>query len=68
MKNRAATRDLLDHMSCQVPDCTHEHDEPLFLHSRCHVEAATWCSYQNGVLTVKCSKCEKTVIKVEVAP
>ena len=68
MKIDAVHKQILDELSCQVPDCTHEGDEPLYLHSRCHVKEPLWCTYHRGVVTVECSKCKAVVIEIEVAP
>lgn len=66
----ALTRAQLDLMRCGMvhPDgeiCNH--GGPLTFHSQCHIEAPTWVTYSDGVLTVKCSVCEREVAQVKVA-
>jgi len=48
---------------CGRPGC----EDPLFIHSKCHLEAATWASYFDGVLTVRCSVCEEVIAEFAVA-
>jgi hypothetical protein len=53
---------------CHSPGCDHtHHDGPMFLHPRCHLGFPTWVSYEKGVITVRCAKCEKLVAEIEVA-
>lgn len=48
---------------CGVPGC----ESPMVIHSRCHPDRATWVSYYDGILTVKCSVCEQVLAEVFVA-
>lgn len=53
---------------CGNPHCEHKHTlEPLFLHSRCHVDSPIEASYFDGVLTVSCMECQKVIVTIAVA-
>ena len=60
------TRQQLDTMQCGTPGCTEEHGA-LYFHGRCHPNAATWAGYADGVVTVRCSVCEQTIVAIAVA-
>ena len=62
------TREQLDQAHCSTPGCTHGDHGPLYLHGRCHPNAATQAVYENGVLTITCARCQKVVTQVAVAP
>ncbi len=55
----------LDNMfsDCGVP----LREDPGYLHSDCHIEEPTWCIYFNGILTVRCAKCNKVIAEIAVA-
>lgn len=36
-------------------------DAIVYIHSDCHIESPTWCSYRNGILSVECSICKKHI-------
>ena len=60
-------QDLKD-LTCAEPGCTHDsHENGLALHSRCHPSQPTWAWYKDGVLTVRCSRCESVVATIAVA-
>jgi len=67
MKMNPLTQADLRGVQCQTPGCDHQGHGPLFLHGRCHPEAGTWASYEDGVITIVCATCEKLVVKVAVA-
>lgn len=63
---KAITREYLDSASCDGcddPDC----DGELFIHSRCHPEAAPWASYKDGVVTFACGECREPIVAIQVA-
>jgi hypothetical protein len=63
------TQVTLDGMTCAVEGCDHKsHSTEMFLHPQCHIGAPTWCSYENGALTVSCSECKRIVAKIAVDP
>jgi len=61
-----ADRRMLDHARCATPGCAETHG-PLYLHSRCHPNAAVEVCYEAGILTIRCKKCQTLVIEVSVA-
>lgn len=63
------TRKVLDQRSCSDPKCTHEADALLFIHSRCHFEAALEASYERktGCVYLKCAACKRLVARIQVA-
>ena len=62
------TREDLDGKSCAMPGCTHErHPEGLYLHAVCHPRAPLDVAYHEGVLTVRCDRCDAHVATIAVA-
>jgi hypothetical protein len=57
----------LDQLGCGVPGCEHSHHDGIYLHARCHLDAPTWASYREGVLTLTCSRCGRHVDAVAIA-
>jgi len=41
-------------------------DTPLYLHAKCHPEAATWAVLRGMILTIICKECEKEVCTFDV--
>ena len=64
-------REQLDHMveqGCQEPDCKHQaHDEPMYLHQKCHPGDGQYLLYYNGVMKALCKTCKALVQEVAVA-
>lgn len=62
------TRAVLDEMGCGTPNCGHDHTV-LYLHQACHSGVGTRAAYdkRNGVLTIRCRRCEKVVAEIAVA-
>jgi hypothetical protein len=66
---RALTRLDLDGQLCMVPGCTastHNHGG-LVLRAFCHPRADSIVIYANGVLTIRCGKCNRHIVHVGVA-
>jgi hypothetical protein len=65
---KVATRALLDGLQCQAPGCTHEdHDDELYLHSRCHPRAGTIALYmRGGTLRILCALCQQPVVVLAI--
>jgi hypothetical protein len=62
------TRVDLDTAGCQAPGCTHVNHPVMYLHPRCHVSAGTRVEYhRDGVLRIRCRKCDSLVANVAVA-
>jgi hypothetical protein len=62
------TRVDLDQAACGTPGCDHTaHGGGLVFHSQCHPSRPTWASYQSGVLTFRCSKCDQLIVQIAVA-
>lgn len=40
---------------------------PLFVHAACHPSAGTRDEYRDGVLHIRCRRCEKPIINIAVA-
>jgi hypothetical protein len=53
---------------CDLPDCNHEHNGTVFIHSRCHPESPVWISYTTAseLLKVTCSKCRRGVMDIRL--
>lgn len=66
-ETRIVTREVLDGMGCQMPGCDHTAHDGLVLHARCHLDAATWATYHDGVLTISCAVCERVIVRLAVA-
>lgn len=63
------TRADLDRETCADPACDHTaHDGPLVLHAQCHIDAATWVTYHDGVMAVTCAECGALIAAIAVAP
>lgn len=60
-------RSDLDGVRCAVPICTALHGGVRFLHIRCHPSAAQEVAYEDGVLTVRCCKCQSLTVRIAVA-
>jgi hypothetical protein len=41
-------------------------DEPLYLHSMCHISEPLWAKLIGNVLVLECSVCGKTVARLVV--
>ena len=52
-----------------APGCNHsDHvNDPLFLHSQCHIRSGLDVSYLNGIMTIRCLKCVKHIISLKTA-
>lgn len=62
-------REDLDHGVCDVPACSHSHEQdPLYFHAGCHPSAPTWAKYLEGELLLECSVCRRPVVEIGVAP
>jgi hypothetical protein len=64
------TRRELDQARCGHED--HDPEDcrvggPLYLHARCHPSAGTRCMYDQGILDIRCRRCEAPIVKVAVA-
>jgi hypothetical protein len=67
--NGALTRRDLDNIPCGNPKCKHTaHDEPMYVHGHCHIQAPVVCIYQDGVLEIRCTACGDLVTRIAVAP
>ena len=55
-------KEELDKMECAAG---HE-AKGLWLHSGCHITIPMWVRYENGVLIIRCSVCNKVVAEVAV--
>jgi hypothetical protein len=61
-------REDLDHQGCATPNCTHDHSV-IFLHGRCHPQAATETKYvkATGTIEVSCVRCKRHIASIHVA-
>lgn len=59
----------LDVSSCSSPGCNHKaHDGGLLLGARCCKTSSLRVVYMaDGVLEIRCAKCRKAVVAIEVA-
>lgn len=67
---RVMTREQLDTMQCQHPNCTHtDHSNVFFFHARCHMEADCEVSYDRnfGVMKIDCGECGQNIALVQIA-
>lgn len=48
---------------CDVPD-----HKPRFPHARCHMESKLRVSFEDGVCTLRCSTCDRIVVRLYTAP
>jgi hypothetical protein len=63
------TRVELDPLSCAVEGCDHsDHEGGVILSPRCHVGSPTWCSYEDGAVSVACATCKRVVARIAVDP
>jgi len=52
---------------CQVPGCTHENHNQVYLHARCHIDAQVSAQYvAPDALQISCADCGKFVCRVAV--
>jgi len=56
-------------MGCQVPGCTHENHDTLYLDQRCHPKAGVSARYTkgSGKVVIECFRCKKPVFEFLVA-
>lgn len=61
--------DMMAAKGCQEPSCKGGHEEIIFIHGRCHLDAPLEVSYKrgDGFLVVACLKCHKPITRVKVA-
>jgi hypothetical protein len=61
--------DEITSQGCQVPGCSHQHEEELYLRSRCHPNAGCSVSYEkgSGILKVTCKECGASIVEIQVA-
>jgi hypothetical protein len=67
--DRTLTRQELDRVSCDEPDCDHTAHDGLYLHGNCHPSEPTWAVYNavSGTLTIECAVCGNDIIRIAVA-
>lgn len=63
------TQAILDASGCDTPHCGHDHSV-LFIKGYCHPRAGVAAAYYKatGTLKITCSKCDKPITEIEVAP
>jgi len=68
MNLRIMTRNDLNKIGCQSPNCNHKDDDILYLHSGCHPGGSLEVMYEKstGRLILECAECETQVIVVEI--
>jgi len=59
------TREQLDGMGCSMPGC-HEDHGPMHFHAACHPGGQTSVYYEQGILVVSCSVCEREIARIGV--
>lgn len=55
---------------CQTPGCDHKnHEQKIFLHSRCHPAAGVEAMYKEGagIVVLKCRTCRALITQIKVA-
>lgn len=57
----------LSQAECDDPNCTHEHDDKLFIHSKCHPDENVMVLYHKGSLDIFCGTCSEFVCSIAVA-
>lgn len=62
-------REDMDSQQCSAPDCDHQHEDEMVIHSMCHVNAPTWATYnrESGTILVTCAICERPIVGLVVA-
>lgn len=55
-------KENLENMRCRC-GC----DEPIYFHSKCHIEVPTWVKYENGALIISCAQCKEIIAEIIVA-
>lgn len=55
-----------DFAQMQCP-CGEGKDEPMALHSTCHINSPLWPWYYGGYIRLECSVCHKTLAVIKVA-
>lgn len=58
-------RHELAHMKCGTPGCNADHGD-LVLRARCHPDRGVEVSHQNGILVIRCMRCQELVAEVIV--
>lgn len=43
-----------------------QHNQPLFLHSKCHISSPVEAFIENGELQVNCYECKKPILRVKI--
>ena len=68
-KKSPLTRANLDKLTCQMPGCTHESHDALVLHGACHIKEPSVARYWgNGVIELRCIKCELLIAEIALHP
>jgi hypothetical protein len=70
--NGALNKWQLDGMAaqgCQVPGCTHKHEDEIYLRGRCHPSGGISIGYAkgSGILRVTCKECDALIAAIKVA-
>ena len=58
-------RKEMDETHCQNPECDCGGDGPMFINQRCHPNAALEAFWYEGVVYIRCAKCERPIMKFE---
>jgi hypothetical protein len=63
------TREDLDPLQCQHPDCNHKDHRYVYLAGMCHRQAPLYARYDrvHGILEMICARCSKLVLRIQVA-
>ena len=56
-------KEELDKMECAAGHKA----KGFWLHSKCHITIPTWVRYEDGIISVRCSVCDKVVAEIAIA-
>jgi len=66
MNEEPMTRIELDQQRCDTPGCGC--GGVIFIHPTCHAHRGVDVSYVEGVLSLRCHKCQRLMTRIAVAP
>ena len=59
------TKKQLDELKSHGCSCESCHNEPVYVHSKCHIDSKLEVKYENNLLTIICSECKSIVFSIK---
>lgn len=59
-------KDILDKAGCDKEGCSCT-GGPIYMHGRCHPQAAVQAYYYQGIMFIECAECRTPIVPIQVA-